>query len=70
VHIWSGDVSTMMFQQMVDWQTIHINESIWQLCKMCKESLNQFEANIIIQSFWNLGSSEPYTGKRDKQTKN
>jgi hypothetical protein len=38
----------MMFQQMVDWQTIHINESIWQLCKMCKESLNQFEANIVI----------------------
>jgi hypothetical protein len=51
------------------WQTININESIWQLCKTCKESLNQFEANIVIQSFWNLGSSEPYTGKHDKQTK-
>ncbi len=70
MHVWGSDVCTRMFQPMVDWQTIHFNESIWQLCKMCKESLNQFGANIVIQSFWNLGSTEPYTGKDDKQTKN
>jgi hypothetical protein len=34
---------------------------------MCKESLNQFEANIVIQAFWNLGSSEPYIDLTNKK---